>query len=228
MEFDILDNGDLRIVASPEDQAGLDTPEDWDEMFHEAVNYDGWCMVDPADVGALTDAPLVCDDAHTVEDDGTFVLYPEAKVWWFPNYMVEDPMATLRETGEVIFTAASMIEGARFMARQESQPQYSPLTRTKAALEEYDQERARLEAELEKAWDDLGPKGEGVGRIMWLTNRIDARGEPVGIAFGHDTAGINSMDKCRDCVRPGPALPRPGCKLSFVRRCVQQWEQGRS
>ena len=104
-----------------------------------------------------------------------------------------------------------------------ARPQYNPLTRTKAALEKYDRERARLEAELEEAWDDVGPNG--VGRIMGLIDRIDALGEPVGIAFGHDTAGINSMDTCRACVRPGPAIPRPGHGESFVRRCVRMWEE---
>jgi hypothetical protein len=61
--------------------------------------------VDPADIGALTSSPIICDDAWTTHDDGTFELYPEAQVWWFPNYQVEDPVAILRETGEVVFTA---------------------------------------------------------------------------------------------------------------------------
>lgn len=30
--------------------------------------------------------------------------------------------------------------------------------------------------------------------------------EAVGIAFGHDTDDINSMDTCQGCVRPGPWL----------------------
>ena len=97
------------------------------------------------------------------------------------------------------------------------------LTRTKVALVEYDRKRAALEAELEEAWSDTSPKGSA--RILGLTNKIEALGEAVGIAFGHDTAEINSMSTCRACVRPGPAVPKIGCGESFVRRCVRRWEQ---
>ena len=106
MEFDILDDGNLKVTSSPEDRAGLDTPEDWEEAFYEAVRYDGWDFVPPEAIGALTDAPIICDDAHTIDDEGTFVVYPEAQVWWFPNYMIEDPVNTLMTLGEVVFMAA--------------------------------------------------------------------------------------------------------------------------
>ena len=55
---------------------------------------------------SVTDAPIICDDAHTIDDEGTFVVYPEAQVWWFPNYMIEDPVNTLMTLGEVVFMAA--------------------------------------------------------------------------------------------------------------------------
>ena len=107
MDFDILENGDLKITASKDlrDELGQDS-ELWQETFEEAVPVDGWSFVAPEDIGALTDAPIICDDNWTVEDDGTFQIFPETKVWWFPNYMVENPMETLATTGEVIFTAA--------------------------------------------------------------------------------------------------------------------------
>jgi len=109
MEFDILPDGNLRITASKELRAELGTDTElYQETFEDAVAVDGWRTLDPADIGALTDSPIICDDQWTVDDDGDFEVFPEAKVWWFPNYQVENPMDTLATTGEVIFTAAPL------------------------------------------------------------------------------------------------------------------------
>lgn len=43
---------------------------------------------------------------------------------------------------------------------------------------------------------------------------LDRLAEAVGEAFGLDTADRNSLETCRQCVRPGP----------FVRRMVKAWE----
>lgn len=112
MEFDILPDGNLKISASKELRAELGQDNElWQESYENDVNEDGWRILDPADIGALTDAPIICDDNWTVDDDGDFEVFPEAKVWWFPNYMVENPMETLATTGEVIFTSAPTLEG---------------------------------------------------------------------------------------------------------------------
>jgi hypothetical protein len=56
----------------------------------------GYCFVDPCEVGALTDAPILRDD------DGS--------VWWFPNYCIEDWTETLIEKGAVTFAYGGKLE----------------------------------------------------------------------------------------------------------------------
>ena len=63
----------------------------------------GWEMVPPEDIGALTSAPILSEEV--VRDDyGTLVSV--GKVYWFPNYQIECELETMLETGEVFFPAA--------------------------------------------------------------------------------------------------------------------------
>jgi hypothetical protein len=57
----------------------------------------------PVDVGALTDAPMLSDGVALRDSGETDVT---GKVWWFPNYQVEDFATTLLEKGRVTFTLA--------------------------------------------------------------------------------------------------------------------------
>lgn len=65
----------------------------------------GYDSVAPEWIGALTDAPIV-SDGLILHDDGSHTLAPDARIWWFPNYMVSDPAAELAERGRVVFTLA--------------------------------------------------------------------------------------------------------------------------
>jgi hypothetical protein len=71
------------------------------ECFHEAYEF-----VDPGDVpGAMTDAPILVDsDGIARPDNGETIILPEARVFWFPNYAVEDPWETLKNRGRVEFS----------------------------------------------------------------------------------------------------------------------------
>jgi hypothetical protein len=61
--------------------------------------------------GALTDAPILTrSDDRAYPDNGEVVLYPSARIFWFPNYMVEDPWETLKNTGRVKFREAEPYE----------------------------------------------------------------------------------------------------------------------
>lgn len=53
--------------------------------------------------------------------------------------------------------------------------------------------------------------------LFALLERLE---EDVGWAFGLDTSAFNSVDDCRQLIRPGPPVPHPGMELSFVRRQV--------
>ena len=86
------------------------------------------------------------------------------------------------------------------------------LPKTKEALRIYDEQHDAL---VQKMMDAKTSQG-----TMDAFAEIEALEEAVGVAFGEDTQDINSIETCRQCVRPGPKVPGPGCELSFVRRCV--------
>jgi hypothetical protein len=111
MDYQILPNGDLKFTLDSDEQAEwkeeLADKEwiDFVEIFAE-TGLRGNCELDniPAEaVGALTDSVIIADG---VDYDPGGVIGAVGNVWWFPNYMVEDPAETLVNTGEVIFTAA--------------------------------------------------------------------------------------------------------------------------
>lgn len=64
-------------------------------------------FVRPEWIGALTAAPILTREGdYTFEDNGDFVLDGDARVWWFPNYMITDPWERLKDTGRVEFAEA--------------------------------------------------------------------------------------------------------------------------
>lgn len=111
----ILPNGDMLLQANnecrawiaAEMRAGHRSSVIYDLFEYERCN-GSYTPFEPGDgspysgpfVG-LTDAPCIAE-ALTVEDDGTQVI--DGKVWWFPDYMVTDEIAALRDRGRVIFT----------------------------------------------------------------------------------------------------------------------------
>ncbi len=104
---EILPNGDLKLRLLDADQCDRDVilAQPWISAFCDLTaplreRGTGWDIVDPAEIGDLTDAPMLSDDV-TVEDDGTRVVY--GSVWYFPRYQIEDPIETLLDHGEVIF-----------------------------------------------------------------------------------------------------------------------------
>ncbi len=116
MKFEVTENSNLRI--SLEDEAD----REWLEsllaeersnndilVLCELLEYTGWqpngrlFQVNPEDIAALTDAPILSDDLR-VADDGT-VSVP-GRVWWYPNYMLTHFGRQLLEQGSVLFHCA--------------------------------------------------------------------------------------------------------------------------
>lgn len=85
------------------------------------------------------------------------------------------------------------------------------MERTRAAIAAYDEFDAALDFE-----------GMDQKAVLAGFAKLDALGEAVGVAFGLDTADVNSMDTCKCYVRPGPKVPAVGAELSFVRRAVER------
>lgn len=114
MKATFSQNGVLFSIDA-EEREDLREPSEhhWDYRFGEAFGYllcNGWEWLAPEDIGALTDAPIL-SNCMSRDDDGTMTAHSECGrecgIFWFPNYMVEDPLETLRDKGEVFFTRAS-------------------------------------------------------------------------------------------------------------------------
>lgn len=91
----------------------------WEVLEFQMCN--GWDMIAPERIGALTDAPIITDNlCEYSEDDPEYgeedtFGHPKIKsldeVWWYPNYMISDPVGELLERGYVIFTSSKNSEG---------------------------------------------------------------------------------------------------------------------
>lgn len=109
----ILPNGDLCITADRDERRSIIGEARRDgyiaaEMAVADMLGDSYTFIAPENIGALTDAPILADepdygDEHNVDGPG---VHPDSCVWWFPNYMIEDPWFTLVKTGKVVFTLA--------------------------------------------------------------------------------------------------------------------------
>ena len=53
-------------------------------------------------LAALTSAPAIIN-GYNITNDGYFELIDDSVVYWYPNYMINDPIDILYETGEVFF-----------------------------------------------------------------------------------------------------------------------------
>jgi len=100
-----MDNGCLLIQANNEDRAELKCQYEQggypraEDFVIESMGQLGYDWVLPEECGALTSAPIFSDE-KTMNDEGevTFV----GDVWWFPNYMLDDPWEILKNRGRVI------------------------------------------------------------------------------------------------------------------------------
>lgn len=84
------------------------------EAFHEAYEF-----VRPEDVpGAMTAAPILVDADDVLHpDNGEILILPRSRVFWFPDYCVEDPYETLKNRGRVEF-----VEAKPYADQQEDPP----------------------------------------------------------------------------------------------------------
>jgi len=114
MKFFETPRGNLCLQSEPEDADMLNElfarcGHNETEFLSELLAETGWSanghlhMVNPEDVGALTDSPLMTND-RTIDDDGTLSFVD--KVWWYPNYMVANPAEKLLKHGSVTLMLA--------------------------------------------------------------------------------------------------------------------------
>lgn len=103
-----LPNGDLKIVAV--DKEGIEEATDFVDAI-EQLWTNGYNMIAPEDIGALTDAPIIGKDPKQGEED-KLIWDENSKDWWFPQYETVDPLEELKTKDEVIFTLAPNVEKA--------------------------------------------------------------------------------------------------------------------
>ena len=106
-EFEKQANGNLRIVLLPAARADVEEiasqEMDADSRLAETIEWqlsNGWSLLRPEDIGALTEAPILSeevdyDDQGNVDRVGT--------VYWYPQYDVFDPIGQLLTNGSVEF-----------------------------------------------------------------------------------------------------------------------------
>lgn len=108
--YEILKNGNLKIMITEEERKELQEIIDCDEgcectdhFFIEAIEdviCNGLMLVSPEDVGALTDSLILSEGSH--DDNGDFPN--DSIIWWFPEYQTVSPGVELLENKCVIFT----------------------------------------------------------------------------------------------------------------------------
>lgn len=117
MKYEQLENGNLKISLENDDDAEelqtmIDRASNLDHgVLADILEYTGWqgnselLQVQPEDIGALTDAPILTDDM-TYTDGDTDKREVVGQVWWYPEYAVYSFAKVLLEEKEVIFTLA--------------------------------------------------------------------------------------------------------------------------
>jgi hypothetical protein len=100
----VLEGDDAEMVERFEAQAQRNVDH---EVLASLLDYFGflgnavYMPIMPADVGALTDAPMFTDELNHLDDGKPDVT---GQVWWYPNYQVKSFSEVLRTEGRVTFT----------------------------------------------------------------------------------------------------------------------------
>lgn len=139
-------NKDLSLVPTKEGMQEarelLEQGKNTVDVLRELIDWqisNGWVMLAPEDIGAMTESPILSEEV-LYNENGDIVLV--GRVYWFPSYMVRNELEELATGKTVVFTG----EG-------------KPLTRT--VMERYDRLREKeangeevdWPAFIKKAWD---------------------------------------------------------------------------
>jgi len=127
--INLVEIGDaLWLEPTPE---GIEEAKEWvarnetNNGFYEMLEYaltNGWNMVPPEDIDALTSAPIISQDGF-ISDHGTWYPYPNLRkpaVYAHMSYAVEDPVQEWAEGRPVRFVKAILewTPGYRKAARE--------------------------------------------------------------------------------------------------------------
>ncbi len=115
-KFGILNNGNLKITLTDEgteylndldkDEEGKFKDTD-DNIFLDLIEYhicNGYTMVRPEQIGALTEANIISDGI--IDEETTKEEFENTKFWYFNEYMIISELQSLLNAGYVTFTKA--------------------------------------------------------------------------------------------------------------------------
>jgi hypothetical protein len=92
-------NGRRHFAEIREEQAAVGTSAALCALLEDHLA-NGWEMVPPEDLGALTAAPILSDEI-TRDDQGR--LTEAGRVYWYPDYAVRDEIEELRRHLTILF-----------------------------------------------------------------------------------------------------------------------------
>lgn len=99
MNHSFTDTGDLVLKLDQDDD-----PSDFIDAI-EPLLANGWEWILPEEIGAMTDSPIISPDASR-EDDGTLRITESDRVFYHPNYMIEDELEAMRSPAGLTLTLA--------------------------------------------------------------------------------------------------------------------------
>ena len=110
----ILDSGNLLVIANNETRKHIKKryieKEFKDSIYSdlfEGYETNGSYTPFNASYGrpfvGLTEAPCVAESMN-YDDEGEPII--EGRLWWFPDYMIRDPLQELKNKGRVVFALA--------------------------------------------------------------------------------------------------------------------------
>lgn len=97
----LIDRDELLEIKSRRDSGDWTFDQAEGEML-EWYLANGWSRLAPEDIGALTSCSVILTDEGERDEDGE--LTKVGRVYWHPNYMVEDMIDSLLENGEFALT----------------------------------------------------------------------------------------------------------------------------
>ena len=106
------EEGDLEILLTEKGQANFDAIQEERDTHGiyaalctllEDHLCNGWEMVPPEDIGALTAAPILSDEIVR-DDEGR--ITEAGRVYWYPDYAVRDEIDEVRKNTVLIFRGA--------------------------------------------------------------------------------------------------------------------------
>jgi hypothetical protein len=113
-DFEKLADGNLRIALREEARQDVqeiaDQELDADSELAEVIEWqlsNGWSLLRPEDIGALTDAPILSEELDADEQGNILSV---GTVYWYPQYDVTDPVTQLLHNGYVDFVRGEEAE----------------------------------------------------------------------------------------------------------------------